>query len=81
MTPSDLQDARVDDCDEITSSPARLIPCRADADCSGVLSVSDIFSFLNQWFAGEDAADFDASGGFSVGDIFAFLNAWFAGCP
>ncbi len=55
-------------------------PCPADFNCSGGLSVQDIFDFLAAWFAGSAAADFDGMNGIQVGDIFAFLSAWFAGC-
>jgi len=49
----------------------------ADWDCSGTVSVQDLFSFLADWFAGH--ADFNASGATTVQDIFDFLAAWFAG--
>jgi hypothetical protein len=46
-----------------------------------VLSVDDIFAFLNDWFAGNVNTDFDYSGTLEVQDIFEFLNSWFTGCP
>lgn len=51
----------------------------ADFDGDNMLSVADIFSFLNAWFSGALAADFNQSGAVDVQDIFGFLNAWFAG--
>jgi hypothetical protein len=66
-------------CGTISTAPARFITCVADYDCSGELSVQDIFAYLNAWFAGASSADFNG-GGLSVQDIFDFLNAWFAGC-
>jgi hypothetical protein len=54
--------------------------CPADFNCSGTLSVQDIFDFLAAWFAGSPSADFTHVNGVSVQDIFAFLAAWFAGC-
>jgi hypothetical protein len=54
--------------------------CPADFDGSGTADVSDIFSFLNSWFAGNSSADFDNNGALQVQDIFAFLGAWFEGC-
>lgn len=54
--------------------------CPADFDCSGGLSVQDIFDFLNAWLAGDPRADFNGVNGITVQDIFDYLNAWFAGC-
>ena len=48
----------------------------ADWDCSGAVGVSDLFKFLDEWFAG--SADFDENGQTGVADLFAFLDAWFA---
>lgn len=54
--------------------------CPADFDKVDGVNVQDIFSFLNTWFTGNQAADFDGVNGVEVSDIFGFLNAWFAGC-
>jgi hypothetical protein len=54
--------------------------CRVDIDGSGAVSVQDIFSFLNLWFAGNAGANFNTTGGITVQDIFDFLSAWFTGC-
>lgn len=54
--------------------------CVADFDNSGSAGVSDIFEYLNAWFASQPRADLDG-GGVGVSDIFVFLNTWFAGCP
>lgn len=54
--------------------------CRADMNCSGSLSVQDIFDFLSAYFAGLPDGDFNRLGGISVQDIFDFLSAYFAGC-
>ncbi len=54
--------------------------CVADFDNSGSAGVSDIFEFLNAWFASDPRTDLDG-GGSGVSDIFEFLNLWFAGCP
>ena len=47
----------------------------ADWDCSGGVTVPDIFAFLSDWFAGR--GDFDNNGVNEVPDIFSFLSAWF----
>ena len=52
---------------------------RSDWDASGTISVTDIFGYLNAWFAGSGYADFNASNTLEVQDIFDFLGAWFAG--
>ncbi len=66
-------------CGLVTSTPSVHLICAGDFNCSGSLSVQDIFDFLNAWFAADPRADFNG-GGLSVQDIFDFLNAWFAGC-
>jgi hypothetical protein len=56
--------------------------CFADFDHMGGITVGDIFTYLNAWFAGTPFTKFDGDGYASpaVSDIFTFLNAWFAGC-
>lgn len=54
--------------------------CPADYDCSGTVSVQDVFSFLQLYFAGDARADFNAVGGVTTQDVFDFLGAFFAGC-
>lgn len=57
--------------------------CRADYTKSGGVAVTDIFAFLNDWFANLPAAltgGNGTSGTLSVQNIFDFLSAWFAGC-
>jgi hypothetical protein len=57
------------------------IPCRADFNHSGALSVQDIFDFLAAYFSGNPTADFNTSGTITVQDLFDYLAAYFAGCP
>ena len=63
-----------------TSNPATLTICPADFNCSGTVTVQDIFSFLSAYFANNIAADFNKSGTLSVQDIFSFLSAYFIPC-
>lgn len=60
--------------------------CAADFDQSGTADATDIFIFLDAWFAQNGlsgpglSADIDGSGSVEATDIFVFLDAWFAGC-
>ena len=68
-------------CGNITSSTVAITVCAPDINCSGDLSVQDIFDFLSAYFAGTAAGDFNGAGGVTVQDIFDFLNGYFLGCP
>ncbi len=52
--------------------------CPCDINGGG-LSATDIFDFLNAWFASAPAANING-GALDTTDIFDFLNCWFAGC-
>lgn len=54
--------------------------CLGDHDGDGVRAVTDIFSFLSDWFAQNAAGDADGDGANTVPDIFEFLASWFGGC-
>jgi uncharacterized membrane protein len=56
------------------------LPCRADFNASGAVSVQDIFDFLSAYFASSPAADVNGVGGVTVQDIFDYLASYFAGC-
>lgn len=51
----------------------------ADFNRDGVIAVSDVFDFLNAWFASGPGADWNGDGTITVTDIFEFLNDWFLG--
>jgi hypothetical protein len=70
----------VGDCGAQTSDEAAMTFCAADFNCSGAVSVQDVFDFLAAYFSGDARADFNGAGGVSVQDIFDFLAAYFAGC-
>jgi hypothetical protein len=73
--------AKVIICDQTTvSNTADVTVCRADFNCSGVVSVQDIFDFLGAYFTGDASADVNGSGGVSVQDIFDFLAIYFQPC-
>jgi hypothetical protein len=50
----------------------------SDYNCSGVVSVQDLFDFLHDYFGGLHAADING-GGLSVQDLFDFLAMYFGG--
>ncbi len=61
-----------------TASPC----CYGDYNKTGGISVTDIFNFLSDWFAGSPFANTGGTGAvvpLSVQNIFDFLGAWFAG--
>ena len=59
------------------------LSCKADFDGNGSVGVSDLFTFLDLWFAqfGQSgsgfAADFDGNGSVAVNDLFGYLDVWF----
>lgn len=67
-------------CGHTISAPVRITICRADVNCSGTVSVQDVFDFIGFHFGGDPRADFNGVGGITVQDIFDFLAAYFAGC-
>ncbi len=54
--------------------------CVGDHNDDRAITPSDIFDFLNDWFANLARADADGNGVLAAADIFDFLNAWFANC-
>lgn len=54
--------------------------CPSDMDCSGSISIDDLFLYLNAFFAGSASADFNHADGVTIDDLFLFINAWFGGC-
>ena len=68
-------------CGSVTSDWAMLTTCAADFNCSGGVTVQDIFDFLAAWFDGTyPVADFNDDGHINLQDVFDFLAAWFVGC-
>ncbi|MBY0311704.1 MAG: serine protease [Phycisphaerales bacterium] len=67
-------------CSVVNSAPATLTVCFADFDCNGSLTIGDLFTYLNAWFAGDPRCEVNGVGGLTIEDLFAYLNIWFAGC-
>lgn len=63
------------------SQTAMLSICTGDFNCSGSVTIQDVFDYLNAFFNNDPTADFNQSGAISTQDIFDLLNAYFAGCP
>lgn len=68
-------------CGTAASDSAYISVCVADANCSGDVTVQDIFTYLVRYFANDPAADINGMGGVSLQDLFDFLTAYFARCP
>lgn len=75
-----LRCVTINPCGEAISGEAEIRECTADFNCSGAVSVQDVFDFLEAYFAGSPGADVNGSGPVTVQDIFDFLEAYFAGC-
>ena len=67
-------------CDTVTTLPASLAVCRSDYNCTGDVSVQDLFDFLDDWFIADAKANFNGVGAVTVQDLFDFLDSWFLGC-
>lgn len=76
--PNDIVEIALDDItiDAITCERA---PCPGDYNADGMVTVQDVFDFLNDWFAGSPRAALTGNP-LSVQDIFDFINFWFAPC-
>lgn len=55
--------------------------CATDFDQDTILSMQDLFSFLNAWLGSDPFSDFNGNGTYEVQDIYDYLNAWLLGCP
>ncbi|NRA56500.1 MAG: VCBS repeat-containing protein [Phycisphaerales bacterium] len=58
-----------------------LLPCAADLDGDGRLTLFDFLAFQNIFDAGDPRADFDGDGRLTLFDFLAFQNAFDSGCP
>jgi hypothetical protein len=54
--------------------------CPADYNADAAVNSSDLFDFLNDFFAQNPRADFNADAVIDSRDVFAFLNAFFLAC-
>ena len=67
-------------CGGDVSQPATLQVCAADFDCSGVVTLQDLFDFLAAYFAQDPRADVNGANGVTIQDVFDYLVAYFARC-
>jgi|GEM_PF-3212931 len=58
-----------------------VVPCRADLDGDGELTIFDFLQFQNLFASGDPAADFDGDGRLTIFDFLAFQNEFVVGCP
>lgn len=68
------------DCGVTNSGVATISFCAVDFNCSGAVTVQDLFDFLAAYFAASPSANFNGVGGVTLQDLFDFLAAYFAGC-
>ncbi|MEO1008629.1 MAG: GC-type dockerin domain-anchored protein [Planctomycetota bacterium] len=70
---------------EVVSGTATIrvvdVPCRADFDGDGELTIFDFLAFQNAFAMGDPAADFDGDGSLTIFDFLAFQNEFAIGCP
>ncbi len=57
------------------------VPCPADLDGDGRLSVFDYLEFINRFNRGDPGADYDDSGDASLDDYLRYLTLFDQGCP
>lgn len=60
------------------SIASTLITCGADWNGDLVVTLQDVFEFLDDWFAGDGDANFDLAT--TLQDVFTFLTMYFEGC-
>jgi hypothetical protein len=73
-------DGRLNAADVTWVAQHGLPRCSADVNDDQVVDVSDIFSYLNIWFADHPKADMNNNERTEVQDIFDYINVWFQGC-
>lgn len=66
-----------------THAPAEefYVPCPADCDRDGLLTILDFLCFQNDWLAQKDRGDSNQDGVFNVLDFVSYQNEFVAGCP
>ena len=58
----------------------RIVPCRADINGDGFLTLTDYLDFLNLFDARDPLVDFDFDGRFTIFDFLEFQNRFGRGC-
>jgi glucose/arabinose dehydrogenase len=61
--------------------PQGTLPCPADYNLIGGVSVQDVFDYLTAWQSRQAGADHNADQRISVQDVYDFLTDWTTPCP
>lgn len=69
-----------DACGITRSQPLVVNFCRSDQNCSGDITVSDLFEYIGVWFNGSAGAEIDGVPQITVADLFGFVQLWLEGC-
>jgi len=67
--------------DDFIFGEPNFLPCFADQDADGALTIFDFLAFQNNFDAGDLAADCDGNGKLELWDFLCFQNGFDAGCP
>ncbi len=65
------------DCDGVRGEAIDIQAAKADYDCDGFVTSTDLFAFLDAWFATSLIADHDGDGTVTTTDLFDYQDAWF----
>lgn len=63
----------------VSAAPGTVPLSNADVTRDGILSIDDLFFYLNLYFIGDTRADYDRINGVTIDDLFKYFNAYFQG--
>ena len=62
---------------DVPPDPCVMGSCPCDVDGDGEAFITDLLTFLSQWFGGTPGADFDGDGTVTIQDLLEYLVCWF----